>query len=486
MELKSKLQTFLIKTYGCQMNHSDSERITTVLEDAGLQKTNIENKADIIIYNTCSVRQSAEDRILGLGKNIRKIKKERDEKYDSYRLPITVLTGCMARRCHTSEIRNLKSENQKYLESLRRRAPWYDIIIEIKDIAKLPKLLKLSSSKSDRISSSVYSWNKSNTRSEKVDYLSLEPTPTSSFKISIPISTGCNNFCSYCIVPFARGKLKNRPLEEILNETRKFIKKGYKDLFLLGQSVNCWEYDEYNFLDLLKKVDKLEGNFWLSFLSTHPKFFSDELVEYFIKSANKGTKLLKSNKVLESGSHIRPYLNIAMQSGSNKILKKMNRKYTIEEFEKTCNYLKENIPNLNLSTDIIVGFPDETQNDFEKTVTAMKRIKFDMAYVNKFSPRKYTQAAELDDDISWKEKKRREVLLNDILEKSALENNKNYLDQSLPVLIEKKKEGKYFGKTWNFKDIRIEFSQKDLEIGKFYEAKITDITPWALEGQVIK
>ncbi|MFC1780384.1 tRNA (N6-isopentenyl adenosine(37)-C2)-methylthiotransferase MiaB [Patescibacteria group bacterium] len=479
-----KLKTYYIKTYGCQMNYSDSERIETILRRAALHAAPNMKTADVIIFNTCSVRQSAEDRILGMCNNIKKLKEKRNDK-----LPITILTGCMAQRNERQKAQGSK-QNIKYFKMLKKKVPWVDIILPIKDIERLPKLLTMQLC------------NYANKKTDNSKYLSIKPKYTSNYKAYVPISTGCNEFCAYCVVPFARGKLINRPANEIIDEVKTLVKRGYKDIMLLGQNVDAWRSqssthslvqtsmsEPHNFLSLLKAVDSIPGDFWLSFLSSHPNYFTNDLIEYFFKSTNACT--MRSGDRILPGGHIRPYINLALQSGSNKILKRMNRKYTIEEFINICSQLKSHCPQLNLSTDIIVGFPGETEKDFQKTVDVMERLEFDMAYINKYSPREGTAAAKLKDDVPWNVKKRRAEELNDILRKTALKNNRKYLGKKVKVLVEKvdEKNKVAFGKMHNFKDIRISplASHSSLpQKGKFILVNVTKVNAWCLEGEVIE
>ena len=471
------LKTYYIKTFGCQMNYSDSERISTVLKNIGLEKTNDIEEADILIFNTCSVRQSAEDRIWGLQKNIRKLKLKRNIKLCTrkYKLPLTILTGCMCKRSRNTKISILKEKG--YLDQLKSKALNIDIFLKIEDICKLTQILRCQKK-----------------YSHPNNYLKIKPDYSSKYKAYVLISTGCDEFCSYCIVPYARGEEKDRSSEEIISEIKKLVSKGYKDIMLLGQSANSWKNRKKqkprNFLELLRELDKIEGNFWLSYLSSHPFYFTQGLVDYFAYSCNKGTEMLNKNLQLTTRNHIRPYLNLAMQSGSNKILYKMNRKYTISKFVSICKKLKKIIPNLNLSTDIIVGFPGESKEDFQKTKDVFELLKFDMAYINKYSQRNGTLASQIEDNIKLKEKKRREKELTKILKMHAFENNKKYIGQIHTALTDtiKKENEKYYvyGKLFNFKDIKIRLKNyNDAKVGEFVRVKIIKAKIMSLEGVII-
>lgn len=488
MKSKNLLKTYFIKTFGCQMNYSDSERIAAIFQTLDLKAINQIDKADVVIFNTCSVRQSAEDRIFGLKKNILLLKQKHNTKYKStkYKLPITILTGCMCKRSWDISDKKSRSREEKYLKKLKQKLPWIDIIIEIKNINKLLNIFNNNLSSKTITKQSIC--NKSGQ-----NYLSIKPSRVSQTSAYVPISTGCNEFCSYCIVPFTRGLQIDRPAGIILNEVQKLIAKGYKDIMLLGQNVNAYNFRTNNsqqtFLDLLKTIDNIKGNYWLSFLSSHPNYFTDDLIYYFAKSTNKATSRILNHKRLTTGSHIRPYLNLALQSGSNKILKLMNRKYSVEKFINICKKLKQKVPNLNLSTDIIVGFPSETEKDFEKTINIFKKLQFDMAYINKYSPREGTASATLEDNISLETKKKRAKKLTKILAQTALKNNRKYLGKNVRVFIKKinKLEKIAFGKTFNFKDIEIVLKTTDkISKGSFVTVKVERTGSWSLKGKLIK
>jgi tRNA-2-methylthio-N6-dimethylallyladenosine synthase len=276
----------------------------------------------------------------------------------------------------------------------------------------------------------------------------------------VPIMTGCNNFCSYCVVPYTRGREISRPTEEIICEVKKLAKNGIKEIWLLGQNVNSYEN---GFSKLLKKINKIPGKFWIRFTSSHPKDFSDDLIE-----------------VMKSCEKITPYLNLPVQAGDDKILKKMNRPYTIAQYKKLTKKVKKEIPNICLSTDVIVGFPGETKKQFENTVRLFKEIKYDMAYISQYSPRPGTVGAKLIDNVSLKEKDRRKKVLNEALRQTALENNKKYIGKTVEVLMTD--DG--IGKTKTNKTVKIS-SEKNFS-GKFIKVKITETSPWSLKGKIKK
>ena len=354
-----------IVTYGCQMNSSDSERIASVLDSLKYKQTEDMGKADLVVINACSVRQSAVDRIYGLIEKLKKNGKRR----------ITILTGCV-----------LKKDKKKFSKI-------FDYILDIKDLPKWPKILKLNkySDFCDRKNQSIG------------NYLDITPKYSNKFSANVPIMTGCNNFCAYCVVPYTREKEVSRPASEIILEIKNLIKNGCKKIWLLGQNVNSYghipcgddrRYKVVMFPKLLKMVNDIPGNFELNFISSHPKDFSDEL----IKTMAKCKKLSKR-------------LNLPIQSGDDEILKKMNRPYTVAKYKNLVKKIRKAIPDISLSTDVVVGFPGETKKQFNNTVKTFKEVGFDMAYINKYSPRAGTAAAKLRDDVSWQEKKCREKIL---------------------------------------------------------------------------
>jgi len=406
------------------MNWSDSERIAAVLEDAGCKKTLSMNEADLVVVNMCSVRQSAVDRIFGLAEKLKALKIE-GKKIK------TILTGCV-----------LPIDKKTLSER-------FDLILDINDIPKLPKILKISTAKTPQ-----------------KHYLKIKPEYASLFSASIPIMTGCNNFCSYCVVPYTRGREISRPAKDIICEAKNLVERGYKEIWLLGQNVNSYEDKKINFPRLLKQINDIPGKFWIRFTSSHPKDFSDELIN----------AMKKCEKVTE-------YLNLPVQAGDNKVLKAMNRPYSIEDYKKIIKKVRKEIPDIALSTDIIVGFPGETKANFENSVKLFKGMKFDMGYILKYSPRKGSAAAKLKDNVSKEEKVRREKVLTDILRQTALENNKKYIGKEIDVLAEKdKSDNLWLAKTRTNKTVQFQ-SNKNM-LGKFAKVKITGALPWGLEGKL--
>lgn len=418
-----KDKKFYLWVLGCQMNRADAERISGLLHHYNCHQTNESQLADFIIVVGCSVRQKAVDRIDGRAREWNKQRRKRGLK--------TILTGCV-----------LDSDKKKLNK-------YFDGIISITEINELPKILGLAKE-----------------QKKLDDYLCLPAFRDSNFSALVPISNGCNNFCAYCAVPYTRGREKSRDAKSIIKECEELIKRGYKEIVLLGQNVNSYRSGDYDFSKLLKKIDELEGDFWIRFLSSHPKDLSRSLIE-----------------TMSKGKHITPYLHFALQSGDDEILKKMNRHYTAKHFSELVALARKKISNLAVSTDVIVGFPSETKKQFENTAKLIRLINFDMAYISCYSPRPQTMAQKMKDDVSKMEKKSREKKINDILISGLKKNNKYYLNKTFKVLVDGHKNGLCYGKTDTFKIVSF-VGDKDL-IGHFVAVKITQIEPFVLSGQIL-
>lgn len=412
---------YFIITFGCQMNISDSERIASVLEKIEYKKASNIEEADLILVNMCSVRQSAVDRVFGVASRFKELKAKNQKL-------TTILTGCI-----------LKKDRIKFKKI-------FDLVLDIKDLPKIAKII-----------------NNKHSILDIEDYLKIKPKHENHFSAFVPIMTGCNNFCSYCAVPYTRGREISRPVREILSEIKNLIKKGFREIWLLGQNVNSYKDGKINFPRLLGMVNDVKGNFWIRFTSSHPKDFSNELIEVMAKSKK-----------------ITPYLNLPAQSGDDKILRKMNRPYKISQYKTIVRKIRRKMPEISLSTDIIVGFPGETKRQFENTAKLFKEIKYDMAYIAKYSPRPGTAAAKLKDDVSFQEKEGRRKFLTEILKETALGKNKKYIGKEVEVLLEGRKNKFLIGKSRQYKTVKIKPGQ-DL-IGQFVKVKIIDALPWGLKG----
>ena len=446
---------YFTRIFGCQMNYSDAERISTILEKYKIKQASSIDEASFIIFVTCGVRQSAEDRVYGQINNIRK-------KYPTKKI---IITGCLAHRKDVQ--RRLKGK--------------VDLFTTIKNF---PKEIK-------KILNTKYQipYTK-NTPCE--DYLEITPKYTNSYTALIPIMSGCNNFCSYCVVPYTRGREYSRPAEDILKEIKSLVKKGCKEIILLGQNVNSYKSKipstKYQipdtkkkaiiFADLLKLIDVTQERFWVTFLTSHPKDMSDELIE----------TIAKSKKICE-------YISLPAQSGDNEILRKMNRHYTISHYKNLIKKIRAAYKKYKpqaasaISTDIIVGFPGETKKQFENTARLLREVKFDMAYISQYSHRPETAAWRRKDNVSKKERVHREKVLTKILMHTALENNEKYIGKIVEVLVEKAGlptgASAKTGHTRTQKKVMLH-SNKKIPVGDFVKVKITKAKAFGLEGKIIR
>ena len=447
-----KTKKYKIITFGCASNKSDSERVSHVMESINFKKTANTNLADVLIFNTCSVKKPAEDRVFGQARNLREIRKKNKN------LKI-VLTGCMMHH------------DKKYLSE---KAPFVDIFLDIRKLSELPSSLGYKTPFSPK------------------EYLSFEAKHESDFRAYVPISYGCNNFCTYCIVPFSRGREYSRPKKEIIDEVKSLVQKGYKEIWLLGQNVNSYGIENYSdktvwsgktqkgekpkikkgcstFDELLREVDKVKGDFWIRFTSPHPKDFTDELIN-----------------TIANSKKITNYIHLPVQAGDDAVLKKMNRHYTTKHFERLVEKIRRNIPNVSISTDTIVGFSGETKKQFNNTKKLYKRVGFDMAFISKYSPRPKTASQiAFEDDIKPQEKERRFRELTNTLAKTALANNKKLKGKVLRVLVDDEKNGKFYGRTEGMKLIEV-LNPKEIQIGEFYNIEVTETGAWALKGEKAK
>lgn len=423
------------------MNISDSERIAFSLESLGYSYENDIYKADLAVVTTCGVKQSAENRIYGLVPAIKK----RNSKSK------IILTGCLS--------------GEKVVK--KRLGDTVDIWMPIIDLEDLPEMLSES-----LLEKKVLERN----------YLDLKAKYESEFSAFVPIGNGCNNFCSYCYVPYARGREKYRDYKDILEEVKELIKKDYKEITLIAQNVNSYKSGDVNFSKLLKMVNDLAGDFWLRFSTSHPKDMSDELID----------TMATCHKLCH-------HIHLPAQAGNNEVLKKMNRKYTREHYLGLVNKIRISLntqaektiksiwnPPVSITTDIIVGFPGETENQFRETLDLFEQVKYDMAYISQYSPRPNTAAAKLKDVVSDDDKKEREYQLNEILSKYNLENNKAYLEKTIEVLVDSRnKKGEWVGKTKTSKTVVIKKTSKKIKLGDILKIKIYQVKNFGLYGKIV-
>ncbi len=388
-----KGKKYLILTYGCQMNVHDSENISGIMKELKYTLTDDMEKADVIILNTCAIRENAHNKVMGILGRIKHLKEKNKD-------IITIIGGCMP-------------QEESVSNTLKEKYKWVDIVLGTHNIYEIPKLLD-NVMKEKKQDIEVYS-----VEGDVIEGLPVKRD--SKYKAWVNIQYGCDKFCSYCIVPYTRGKQRSRKHEDILKEVESLRDNGYLEVTLLGQNVNAYGKDledNYTLAELLSDTAKT-GIKRIRFVTSHPWDFTDEMIDVIAKYDN-----------------IMPYIHLPIQSGSDDILKKMNRKYNIKEYKTLFYKLKKKIPNVSITTDIIVGFPNESDEDFEKTIDIYNELKFDLAYTFIYSKREGTPAAKLKDDISLEVKEERLQRLNSIVNKYAKEANMKYLNKVVPDTIE--------------------------------------------------
>ena len=433
---------YFLRTYGCQMNVHDSEQIKFILESLGYIETENLEDADIVVLNTCAIRENAHDKVFGYLGRCKHLKQSKKDL-------IVCLGGCMA-------------QEEVVVNEIRNKYPYVDIVFGTHNIHELGSLIKNTLHKQDI---EVYSI-------EGKVYENILYKRDSNITAWVNIMYGCDKFCTYCIVPYTRGKQRSRRSKEIINEVKSLVNKGYSEVTLLGQNVNAYGKDlegELSFAGLLEEVAKT-GIKRIRFVTSHPWDFTDDMIDIIAKYDN-----------------IMPYIHLPLQSGSSRILKLMGRRYTKEEYLKLFDKMKVTIPNVAISTDIIVGFPGETDKDFQDTLDVVNYCKYDNAYTFIFSPRIGTPAAKMEDNTSLKVKEERLAKLNELVNKYSLEHNKELLNKEVLVLIEgisAKDSTKLYGYTDTMKLVNVEGS-KDL-IGKIVKVLITDAKSFNLDGKVIQ
>ena len=410
---------YYIWTIGCQMNKAETERIGSYLEKYGYLATDTAEEADVIVLNSCVVRQSAESRVTNKLDALKPLKMRNPDK-------ILAVTGCF-----------VNSENTH----IKSRFPYVDYFFKP---GEYPPWLD---------------------RTGSADMLPSHPFPST----YVPIIQGCNNFCSYCIVPYRRGREKSRTITEITCEVKELVRRGTKEVILLGQNVDSYGHDlpgKPDLADLLTGLNALDGLMRIRFLTNHPKDMSSRLIN----------TMAQLDKVCEQ-------INLPVQAGSNDILAKMRRGYTIEHYRELISRIRSKIPEIALSTDIIVGFPTESTGQFQQTYNLLSEVKFDTVHVASYSPRAGTIAArELRDDVPPLDKKQRLNKIEQLQEKIATEINSHLSGKTAEILVEGKSKGKWYGRTLTNK--LVFFTDNDNQLGQLVNVKITRTSPWSLQGEV--
>ena len=437
-----KNKKYYIKTYGCQMNEHDTELLKAILEEMLFTKSDTMEDADLILLNTCAIRENAHNKVFGMLGRIKHLRENNPN-------IIVGLCGCMA-------------QEEGVASSLKNKYKWVDLVFGTHNIHRLPNLI-MDALKNKKQKIEVYS-----IEGDIIENLPFKRD--NKYKAFVNIMYGCDKFCTYCIVPYTRGKQRSRKKEDIINEVKSLINDGVKEVTLLGQNVNAYGkdlYNDYAMENLLEDVAKTNIE-RIKFVTSHPWDFTDKMIDIIAKYDN-----------------IMPFIHLPVQSGSNRILKLMGRRYTKEDYLKLFNKIKKKIKNVSITTDIIVGFPGEEKEDFKDTLDLVDECKFDLAYTFIYSPREATPAAKLKDKITEYEKKNRLSELNKLINKYALESNKKMLNKTVPVLIEgisEKDDNILMGYTDTNKLVNVKAPKE--YIGKIINVKITEVKTWSLNGEI--
>lgn len=449
---KGKSLKYTILTMGCQLNENDSEKICGMIEEMGYTKTDDIKEADLSVFNTCCVRENAEDKLFGKLGELKKIKEERGT--------IVAIGGCMMQEKHITD-------------KIKESYPFVDLIFGTHTMHKLPEDIYKTIEEKKKLEDIL-----------DIDGKVYEGLPIkreSNLKASVTIMNGCNNFCSYCIVPYVRGRERSREPKDIIEEVEGLAKEGYKEITLLGQNVNSYlrverekniPFEEYqgvnSFATLLRAINKIEGIERIRFVSPHPKDFTDDVIDA-IAECDKVCKLV----------------HLPLQSGSTNMLKIMNRKYTKEQYLNLVEKMKAKIPNLSLSTDIIVGFAGETEEDFEETLDVVRKVRYEQVYMFIYSRRVGTPGDKMENQIPEEIKHKRFDRLKELVESQIEENNQKYVGTNQKVLVEgtsKNNDQMLTGRTDSNKVVIFE-GEKDL-IGKVLDLKIVSEHMWYLKGEI--
>jgi len=440
-----KTLKYCIETWGCQMNEEDSEKLSGMLKGLGYIRTDVKEEASIIIFNTCCVRENAELKVYGNLGELKRLKKKNNDL-------IIAVCGCMM-------------QQEGMAESILKKYPYVDIIFGTHNSHRLPEYIS-------RVKQEGKSIIEIMSKEEGI----IEGIPIdreSSFKGFVTIMYGCNNFCTYCIVPFVRGRERSRKPEDIIKEIKDLVAVGYKEITLLGQNVNSYGKGlepEINFAQLLRMINEVEGIERIRFMTSHPKDLSDDVID----------AIAECKKLCEQ-------IHLPVQSGSSSLLKRMNRHYDREQYLQLVEKIKKRIPGVALSTDIIVGFPGETEEDFEDTLSLVKIVQFDLAFTFIYSKRKGTPAYDIEEQITEETKHKRFNRLVATVNEGCAARNKEYQDKTVEVLVEgvsKNDSSKLMGRTRTGK--LVNFYGDESNVGKLVQVKITEALSFSLNGEEVK
>ncbi len=436
-------KTFYLKTYGCQMNEHDSENIEALLTFLGFSKVDNYTDADLVLLNTCSIRENAHNKAFGMLGRLKHLKQEKKDL-------IVGLCGCMA-------------QEASVVDEIMKDYKWVNFVFGTHNMYQLPEIIDKALEENKQ---QIEVFSREGDLIEGLPVLRVND-----YKAYVNIIYGCDKFCTYCIVPYTRGRERSRLKEDVLEEVKALVRDGYKEVTLLGQNVNAYGkdiYDNYTMANLLEDVAKT-GIPRIRFTTSHPWDFTDSMIEVIAKYPN-----------------IMPSVHLPVQSGSSRVLKLMGRRYTRESYLELFHKIKDTVPNVTISTDIIVGFPGESEEDFKETLSLVEECKYDNAFTFIFSKREGTPACKLADPTPESEKEERLQRLNEIVNHYFLENNKKLVGSSLEVLVEgiSEKKNMYYGYSDTNKLINFS-SDKDIKAGDLVKVKITSAKTWSLDGEVV-
>ena len=442
IETRKKTLLACVRTYGCQQNVADSERIKGMLSEMGYGFTEHTEEADLVLFNTCAVREHAELKVYGNVGALKNLKKKNPEM-------LIILCGCMM-------------QQEKVQKQIREKYKHVDIVFGPSMIPELPVMMAHALAKKEKVF----------TREEQMQIAEDLPiVRDDAHKAWVSVMYGCNNFCTYCIVPYVRGRERSRASKEILNEIRGLVKDGYRDITLLGQNVNSYGKDlenELDFSDLLKAINEIEGEFWIRFTTSHPKDCSKKLLD----------TMASCDKVCHQ-------LQLPFQSGSNNVLKRMNRNYTAESYYELIEYARKVMPDVVITCDVIVGFPGESEEDFKATLNLVEKVQFDNLYTFIYSKRTGTKAAEYEDQIDEEIQKERFNRLLKLQHANCLLKNKEMEGGDYMVYVEsisKNNPDMLTGKTAGGKTV--DFQGNPELIGTFCNITVTKAKSWSLDGKI--
>lgn len=432
-----------VRTYGCQQNVADGEKIKGMLSEMGFSFTDSPEDADFILFNTCAIREHAEDRVFGNVGALKNIKRRHPS-------VIIAVCGCM-------------TEQEQVAERFRKSFPFVNLVFGTHVIHRLPEMIYTAVTDSKRV------FLRGHETSEVLEGIPIRRDGTS--RAWVTVMYGCDNFCSYCIVPYVRGREKSRKPEEILRECEELVKAGYKEITLLGQNVNSYGKgleEPINFAQLLRRIDSIEGDYRIRFMTSHPKDASEELFDTIAQSR-----------------HIPHYIHLPFQSGNDRVLREMNRKYDREKYLSLISYAKKVMPDVSLTSDVIVGFPGETYEEFQDTVSLIRDVEFTSLFTFIYSPREGTRAARMPDPVTHEEKTRWFSELLAAQEEIAAGRCRNMVGNTERVLVEERnpKNGFLSGRTES--SMIVEFPGEDSFIGEFVNVKITQARNWILRGEPV-